>query len=346
MTHLSRRTQIVASALLAGLLTVTAACGSDSKDSASGGTEKVRFALDWTPNTNHLGVFVADELGYYKDAGIDLEIIPFASTGAPDLVSAGSADFGIAGQPEVQVARSAGKDLVTVYNILQRESGRLIALGDNDKVTSPRDFDGTIYGGFNVPLYTSLARETVKGDGGTGDFKEVSLSTGAYEAMKAGKVDFTMSVATWQDLEAEIAGKPYKAFNLTDYGVPDEQTTGIASSDAYLKAHPKTAKAFVEATKKGYQYAIDNPDKAADLLIKANPDVLSTTKELVHRSTKLMVEDGYFAKDGVPLGAAVPEVWEKFGQFLIDNKLVTDKAGKTVTTAPDWSAYYTNDYLG
>jgi ABC-type nitrate/sulfonate/bicarbonate transport system substrate-binding protein len=344
MTQLSRRTRAVASVLLAGLLVATAACG--SSDEEASGAEKVRFALDWTPNTNHLGVYVADELGYYEDAGIDLEIIPFASTGAPDLVAAGQADFGIAGQPEVQVARSAGKDLVTVYNILQRESGRLVALGDNADVTSPKDFDGTVYGGFNVPLYTSLARETVRGDGGKGDFTEVSLSTGAYEALSAGKVDFTMSVATWQDVEAEIAGNPYKAFNLTDFGVPDEQTTGIASSDEYLKAHPDTAKAFVAATKKGYQYAIDNPKKAAQLLIKANPDVLSQSEELVERSTQLMVDEGYFKKDGVDLGAAVPQVWDDFGQFMIDNGLVTDASGKVLTEAPDWSTYYTNDYLG
>lgn len=345
MTHLSRRTRIVAAALTAGLLAVTAACGSGSDDSGSDGAQKVRLALDWTPNTNHIGVFVAQELGYYKDAGLDLEVIPYASTGAPDLVAAGSADFGIAGQPEVQVARTAGKDLVTVYNIIQRETGSLIALGDNDEITSPKDFDGTVFGGFNVPLYTSLARETVKGDGGKGDFDEVSLSTGAYEAMSAGKVDFTMSVKTWQDVEAEIKGTPYKSFTLTDFGVPDEQTTGIASSDKYLAEHPDDAKAFVTATRKGYQYTIDNPEKAAELLIKANPDVLGTTKELVQRSTKLMVDEGFFEKDGVPLGEAIPDVWATFGQFLVDNELLVDKAGKPVTSAPDWSAYYSNDYL-
>lgn len=323
--------------------TTVAACGSD--EPAAAGTDTVRFALDWTPNTNHLGVFVAEELGYYEDAGIDLTIIPFASTGAPDLIAAGSADFGIAGQPEVQIARSGGKDLVTVYNIMQRETGRLVTL-PSKKIASPKDFDGTVYGGFGVPLYTSLAREAVKNDGGKGDFTEVSLSTGVYEALSSGSIDFTMSVATWQDIESELDGKPYASFDLHEFGIPDEQTTGIASSDKYLKANPETAKAFVTATKKGYQYALDHPKEAADLLVKANPGVLETATDLVQRSTEVLVTEGYFKKDGVDLGAAVPERWEEFGQFLIDNELVTDADGKVVTDAPDWSKYYTNDYLG
>lgn len=343
MTSRSRWGRTIAAIAFGAVVASTvAACGADEQ--AADGAETVRFALDWTPNTNHLGVYVADQLGYYEDAGIDLEIIPFASTGAPDLVAAGSADFGIAGQPEVQIARSSGKDLVTVYNIHQRETGRLVTL-PSKKITSPKQFDGTVYGGFGVPLYTSLAREAVRNDGGKGDFTEVSLSTGAYEALNSGSIDFTMSVATWQDIESELDGKPYTSFDLHDFGIPDEQTTGIASSDKYLEAHPETAKAFVTATKKGYQYALDHPKEAADLLVKANPGVLESATELVQRSTEVLVTDGYFKKDGVDLGAAVPERWEEFGQFLIDNKLISDASGKVVTEAPDWSKYYTNDYL-
>lgn len=323
-----------------------AGCSADSpaSDEGSGG-HAVSIALDWSPNTNHTGIYVAQELGYFEEAGLDVEILPYASTPVAQLVSAGEADFGIVGQSDVQTARASGLDVVSVYSIVQSDTGRLVYLEDRDDISSPADLDGTVFGGFGVPLYTAFMQSTIQGAGGKGEFDEVMLDTGAYEALKNGSIDFTSSVMTWEDVEAEIEGHPYASFRYQDYGVPEQQAIGIASSDAYLEQNHDDADAFVKAVQKGFQYAIDNPDEASELLIQANEDTLGTASELVHKSTELMATDGFYFAEGVTLGAAVPEYWDALGDYIIEHGFLVDAGGATITEAPDWSEYYTNEFV-
>jgi ABC-type nitrate/sulfonate/bicarbonate transport system substrate-binding protein len=346
--HTARR-NVARRAIAAIALLALTACGTSDDSSGSrsdAASEQVTFALDWSPNTNHIGVYVAESLGYFEDAGLDVKILPYGSTSATQLVSAGEADFGIGGQSSVQVARTAGLDLVSVYRVTQTDTGRLVMLGDRDELARPADLDGRVFGGFGAPLYTALAASTIKGDGGKGKFKEVALDTGAYEALAQKRIDFTLSVATWEDLQTQIDGHPYRAFRYQDYGVPEQQSTGIVSSNAYLKKHPDEAAAFVQAVARGYDYAVKNPERAADLLIEANPDTLGTAKELVHRSAELMAKDGYLRSSTREIGAANPEAWDEFGAFLFEGGFLTDSKGQVVTQEPDWNDYYTDEYLG
>ncbi|GAA2186334.1 ABC transporter substrate-binding protein [Leucobacter alluvii] len=323
----------------------TAAAPNGASAGENAGSTRVTFALDWAPNTNHIGVYVADELGYFDEAGLDVEILPYGSTPATQLVSAGEADFGIGGQSTVQVARTAGLDLVSVYRVTQRDSGRLVTLADRADVDRPADLDGMTFGGFGSPLYSALARATIEGDGGEGSFEEVVLDTGAYEALSQGRIDFTLSVATWENLQAELDGHPYREFRYQDFGVPEQQSTGIVSSEAYLEAHPEESRAFVQAVARGYAYAAEQPDAAAELLIAANPDTLGAADELVHASARLLAED-YLTSPEREIGAIDPEAWDAFGAFLFDGGFLTDAEGRPLTEQPDWSEYATDAYLG
>lgn len=305
----------------------------------------VRFALDWAPNTNHTGVYVADALGYFDEAGIDVEILPYASTPAPELVSSGAADFGIAGQAVVQMSRTSGLDVVSVYRVTQSEVGELVTLPDRDDIRSPKDLDGKIFGGFGSPLYSAMVRTMIQHDGGKGDVTEVVLDTGAYEALSSGRIDATLSVSTWESINAEIEGHPYQTFQYQDYGMPELQAVGIISSDAYVEDHPEVADAFVKAVQRGYEYAAANNDEAANILIDANKDTLGESQELVSRSIEALSKDGLWTKEGVTTGAADPKIWEDYGTFLLDNEILMDSSGVTVTETPDWTAYYTNEFI-
>ncbi|MGO1543020.1 MAG: ABC transporter substrate-binding protein [Gulosibacter sp.] len=325
-------------------LTGCAASNSDATPEETSLTP-VTFALDWAPNTNHIGVYVAEALGYFDEAGLDVEILPYGSTASTQLVSSGAADFGIGGQSNVQMARTSGLDLISVYRVTQSDTGELVVLGDREDVASPADLDGATFGGFGSPLYTALAAATIQGDGGSGEFEEVVLDTGAYEALSQGRIDFTLSVATWEGLQAEIDGHPYLGFSYQDYGVPDQQSTGIVSSDAYLAEHPEEATAFVQAVARGYEYAAEHPSEAAEILIEANPDTLGTATELVHNSAELLATDGYFTSQDREIGAANPEAWAEFGTFLFEQDFLVDAEGNVLTSEPDWTEYYTDDYL-
>lgn len=334
-------TILLASALLLG------ACSTDDASPPGDRSEstEVSFALDWAPNTNHIGVYVARDLGYFDEAGLDVEILPYASTPVPELVSAGAADLGIAGQALVQMGRTAGLDVVSVYRVTQSEVGELVVLADRDDITRPAELDGKIFGGFGSPLYRAMVRTMIEHDGGTGEFTEVILDTGAYEALSTGSIDFTLSVSTWESINAALESRPYTTFQYQDYGMPELQAVGIVSSDAFLAAEPDVAADFVSAVQRGYQYAADHPDEAARILIEANPDTLGASEELVRESVAVLAGEGFFVAEGTVTGSADPQIWEDYGSFLVDNEILVDAGGDTVTQSPDWSEYYTNDLL-
>lgn len=303
----------------------------------------VNMALDWTPNTNHVGLYVAQEKGFFKDAGLTVNILPYTDTGAATLVSNGLADFGIAGVGFYS-QRAAGADVKAVYAVVQSDTGRLVVEADRNDIKSPKDLDGKIYGGFGSAWENALVGSLIKNDGGKGDFKTVTLGTSAYEAMGNKSVDFTLEILTWEGVQAELAGEKLHAFKYSDYGVPDQYTTTIVSSDKYLKANPDTAKAFLAAVEKGYAYAVDHPEEAGKILIAANKDVL-TDPALVQASMKMLV-DGHFLRsaDGV-IGSIDPAKNAGIGQYLFKSGLLVDENGKVLTEQPDFSTYATNDYL-
>jgi len=303
----------------------------------------VNIALDWTPNTNHVGLYVAQAKGYFKDAGLTVNILPYTDTAAGTLVSNHVTDFGIAGVGFYS-QRSAGADLKAVYAVVQTDTGRLVYGGNRPDIKSPKDLDGLTYGGFGSAWENVLIKSLITNDGGKGDFKAVTLGTSAYDALANKSVDFTLEILTWEGVEAELHGQKLATFKYSDYGVPDQYTTMIVSSDDYLKGNADTAKAFLAATEKGYAYAADHPDEAGDLLIAANPDVL-TNPALVKASMKMLAE-GHFlrAADGT-IGSFSPARTKEIGAYLFKAGMLVDENGAVLAAEPDYLSYATNDYL-
>lgn len=336
MTGLTRRTTLtlIASAL-AGTVAFAAPAVADGK--------KVTVALDWTPNTNHVGLYVARDKGFYKEAGLDVQILPYSDTAAGTLVSNHLADFGVAGVGFYS-QHAAGADLKAVYAVVQHETGRLVFSADRKDIKSPKDLDGKTYGGFGSAWENALIGSIIKADGGKGDIKTVTLGTSAYEALANGSVDFTLEILTWEGVQSELLGQKLTALKYSDYGVPEQHTTLLVSSDAYLKQDADTAKAFLAATRKGYAYAADHPDEAGDLLIAANPDAL-TNKELVHASLKSLVDGHYLRAEDGAIGRIDPAKNSAIGDYLFANGILKDGNGARLAEKPDFASYISNDYL-
>jgi ABC-type nitrate/sulfonate/bicarbonate transport system substrate-binding protein len=289
-------------------------------------------------------MYVAQALGYYTKAGIDLKIIPYASTAPETLVAHQVADFGYSYQAGVAYARAAGHDIVSVF---APDQGGTYAIGvraNRTDITSPKDLDGKVYAGFGTPDEKPELRYVIRHAGGTGTFTEYILNTASYDAVWSGKADFTIPVVTWDGVQAALAGKPMKYFSFTDYGFPDQYSVLIATSNAYLHAHPSVARAFLAATAAGYAYAAHHPRAAAALVIKENPGAFPNP-QLVYRSQALLASGGYLTTASGQVGTQSAATWTKYGNFLYDNHLLTDSAGHPVTAPPTWSDYYTNAYL-
>ena len=336
MSHLrlSRR------AMLAALSTLAIPALPGRSHAAS----KVSVALDWTPNTNHIGLFVARDKGFYREAGLDVEILPYTDTSAGTLVANHVADFGILGSIALLTQRTAGADLVGTYAVVQTETGRVVFKGGRSDISRPKDLDGKTYGGFGSAWENALISSIIRHDGGKGEFETITLGTSAYQALENGAVDFTLEVYTWEGVKAELEGLKQGAFRYADFGVPDEHTTLIASSQAFLDSNPKEAAAFLQATRQGYKFAIDNPDEAADLLIAANKDAL-TDRALVRASLKALIDGKYLSgADGV-IGTIDPSKFEAIGSYAYQAGILKAPGGKPLDVEPDLATYYTNNFL-
>jgi ABC-type nitrate/sulfonate/bicarbonate transport system substrate-binding protein len=234
--------------------------------------------------------------------------------------------------------------VVQVFASISKQQYLLAYRADDESITTPKDLDGKTYAGFGTPSEESEVATVIKADGGKGDFKKVVLDTAAYDAVYNGRADFTISASTWEGVEAAVNGKPMKYFDPADYGYPDSYSSTIVASNAWLTANPDVAKRFLAATQQGYQYAADNPAEAAQLLLDANPQTLKNP-EIVQQSAELLAKEGYYTSAAGALGAIDGDKVSTFYDFLYANQLLTDADGKALTTKPDWSQAWTNDYL-
>ncbi|MFD2758676.1 ABC transporter substrate-binding protein [Gulosibacter faecalis] len=330
-----------ASVLAAASLALTA-CAAGPADSADGLTT-VRFALDWTPNTNHTGLYVAIERGYFADAGINVEIVPYNSSSPGVLVDSGQADFGIGFQESTSVAMAAGADLVSVLAVEQTWTTNISVLADRDDIQSPADLDGLTYGGFGSATENAKMRAIIQAAGGKGEFDTVVLDTSAYEALYSGEVDFTVPFVAWEGLDAAHRGIDLKGFAPTDYGFPDNYQVIVIGNGGWLDEHPDLAAGFTQALAHGYEDSIADPAAAAEILQEQNADVLTDLDFLVE-SQELLASD-YMLDEHGEFGGQTLEQWTELGEFLLDEGLLVDANGDPITEAPDWSEFFTNAYL-
>ncbi|MCV3242665.1 ABC transporter substrate-binding protein [Mesorhizobium sp. ZC-5] len=305
---------------------------------------KVTVALDWTPNTNHIGLFVARDKGFYREAGLDVEILPYSDTSSGTLVANHVANFGILSAIGFFSQRAAGADLVATYAVVQTETGRLVFNADRAEIRRPKDLDGLTYGGFGSAWENALIGSIIRHDGGEGKFETVTLGTSAYQALANGAVDFTLEVYTWEGVKAELEGEKQRAFRYADYGVPDEHTTLIGSSSAYLDKNPDDARAFMVATRRGYAFAVDHPDEATDLLIAANSAAM-TDRALIRASLGALIEGNYLRDSRGAIGTIDPAKIKAMGSYLVSKGILKDSDGTALTENPDFSTYFTNGFM-
>ena len=347
--NLTRRS-LVALGLGAGVTALTAwgggrGSGSVTGSSADDGIElsSVTLALDWTPNTNHTGIYVAQQLGYFTQRGIDLRIVPYGSTAPETLISTHKADFGISYQDGLTEAAVSGGDIVSVFAITQK-TDVCIGVRADSGITDPAQLDGKTYAGYGGPMEVPMLQYVIRAAGGTGQFKNVTLNTDAYQALYAGQADFAMPEPTWEVLQAAMVGKPLRTFDVTKYGFPAIYSAIIASSNRYLQHNGDVARRFLSAIEEGYAYAAAHPAEAANLLIQANQSVLGTQQKLVRESAVLEATQYYKDSTG-RIGYQSEARWQALTEFMFENGILTDAAGKPIAAEPKATTLFTNAYL-
>ena len=201
------------------------------------------LALDWTPNTNHTGLYVALHEKWYEEDGIALIILPYGSVSPDVLVGAGKADLGISSTEAVVASSAAGTPVISVAAIIAHNTSSLVVRKDSG-ITGPSELDGKIYGGYGASYEEAVIGAIIKEDGGKGVFKNVVLDVDAFEALRAKRIDFTWIFDAWQGIQAKREGFLLTSFPIREYGIPDYSTPNIITSPETLEKKKELLKKF------------------------------------------------------------------------------------------------------
>ena len=333
------------------MLVGVAACGQSNdstKTAADGnGLTKVTFMLSWAPDTNHIGVYVAKNKGYFKQAGLDVDIV----AGAEQAVNNGMADFALSNLTNVGIYTLKGAKIKQVMQVQQKPSAIWCSLASNKDIKSPKDFDGKTFATFGSNESDAVIRRMIQTDGGKGTFDKVTVGTSTFQTLSSKKADFGGFYATWEGVQADMYGPKLNCFTEPDYGVPgNADTIGVITNDKTISSNPDLVRKFVQATKKGYEYAYSHPDDAAAILVKEAPDA-NLKLAFVKKSMKTIVNGQYWGdptkiKDGsFVFGTNDTKGAQQYFDFLAEENAYTDAHGKTVHTAPAAKDIATDEFL-
>ncbi|MBQ6399320.1 MAG: ABC transporter substrate-binding protein [Clostridia bacterium] len=305
----------------------------------SGALEPIVFCLDWTPNTNHTGLYAAQALGYYREAGLDVQIVQPPENGALLMCAAGQAQFAVDAQDTMAASLDLENPLgiTAVAALLQHNtSGILSRAGEG--LDSPKGLENKVYATWDSPIELAMLRYCMEKEGA--DFGTLKLIpnniTDEPAALAAHQTDAVWVFYGWSGINARLSGVPCDYWDFASLGSElDYYTPVILANNDFLRDSPETARAFLAATKKGYEYAIAHPREAADLLIAGDTTgSLSDARELVYASQDWL--SARYQADAPVWGRFDPERWNGFYAWLYQNGLMShDLTGLG----------FTNDYL-
>lgn len=325
-------------AVFAAVLLIAGCADNGKPKRGAGGRTQLTVLLDWTPNTNHSGIYIAREKGWYKKAGLNVRIIePGENSNATQMLATGKADFAISTEEDITPAIAQGLPVVSVGAILQHNTSSLYAL-KSAGITRPRDLAGKKYGGFGGQLEKALLNALVSCDGGNPKaVKYVQVGNADYRVgLTKHFYDFFWGFDGWEGIElGNIDHLPLVSIPFSSYQkcLPDWYTPLIATSQKLIDNDSSVVSKFMQATRQGYQDAMAHPNDAVTALMQAAPDL---DRSLVTKSAQYLAK--HYAADPAKWGWQDKAVWTRMTGFLqkagmLDGKVDVNKA-------------FTNKFLG
>jgi ABC-type nitrate/sulfonate/bicarbonate transport system substrate-binding protein len=299
----------------------TAPAASAAAATTSGSAQKVSVMLDWVPNTNHTGLYVAQERGYFKDQGLNVEILPLAEgSSVEEVVAAGTVQFGISASEPLAKARSENVPIVSIAAIIQHNTSGFASL-KKANIARPKDFEGKRYGSFGSDTEKALITKLMQADGGDAgkvEFVEIGDADFLTLAQK-GQLDFAWVFEGWEVIDGKLRGLDLNYMPLTAWQqvIPDYYTPIYITNEETIQKRGDIVKKFLAATSKGYNDAIADPKAAGAILAKATPE---TSTDLIQQSQAYLAKQ--YTADAPRWGDQKPIVWQNFGDFMTGQKLL------------------------
>ena len=337
-----RYQRVLCAALTLAMVLGLAACGADDTSQTtvvSGDAVKdITFVLDWTPNTNHTGLYVALANGYFAEEGLNVEVVQPPEGGAEVLVGSGKAQFGVSFQDYIApgLVGDEPMPITSVAAIVQHNTSGIISR-KGEGMDTPAGLAGHKYATWDLPVEKATIAQVMAADGG--DFSQVELIpstvTDEVSALQSRSVDAIWIFYAWAGIACEVAGLETDYFAFADIDpVFDFYSPVVIANEDFLAQEPETAKAFLAALSRGYEYTIENPREAADILMDAAPE-LQSSAQLVYASQEYLA--GQYTADAERWGEMDADRWSGFYNWLNENQLLEGTI--------DPMAGFTNDYL-
>ena len=295
---------------------------------------KATIMLDWAPNTNHTGLYVALEQGYFQDEGLDVSIVSPSGQGTVEqLVATGNVDFGISHQEQVTTARISDLPIVSVATLLQHNTSGFASLKSKN-IQSAKDFENKIYGGWDLPSETAILTALMQKE--NTDFAKLTMvNIGESDPLVALErdIDLTWIFYGWTGIQAEIRNQELNMIWLKDVDPAlDYYTPVLITGEKMIEQNPDVVRKLMKSVSAGYEFAIANPEDAADILVKHVPE---SDPEMIKKS-QLWLSPQYKA-EATRWGEQKEVIWESYAEWLFENELVPSKM--------DASKAFTNDFL-
>lgn len=298
---------------------------------------KVDFILDWVPNTNHTGLYVAKKMGFDKEFGIDLDIKRPPEGSTSDLIASGHANFGISFQDTLAKRFVKGVNLTVIAAIIENNTSGIISEKSKNIIT-PKDLEGKKYGTWDDPVEKNTIAHIMKND--NADFSKIQLVPNTADNSVIGIANDLFDAAwvyyAWDVILAKHSNLDTNFFYIKDFANElNFYSPVIVANSEFIEKNEDITKNVMRAIKKGYQYAISHPEEATNILIENAPE-LADKKDFVTDSQKWLSKE--YAKNPDKWGYIDEKRWNAYYKFLYDQKLIdVDLTTKTL---------FTNKYLG
>lgn len=295
----------------------------------------VRVVLDWLPNTNHTGLYVALDKGWFAEEGLNVTISEPPEDGALTLLASGKAEFAVSFQDEMAAALTAEQPypITAVAALISHNTSGILSLKETG-ISSAKDMAGHSYATWDMPVEQAVLRHVVEKDGG--DFSQIkmipSTVTDVITALQTG-VDAVWVFYAWDGVAAQVKGLDTNFFYFRDIEPAlDFYTPLLASGEEFLKNNPETARKFLKAAARGYEFSMINTEEAAEILCKYAPE---TDYDIAAASQAYL--SGEYARDTDAWGRFDPARWDAFYSWLYERGVIPQQL------APGQG--FTNDYL-
>jgi putative hydroxymethylpyrimidine transport system substrate-binding protein len=315
------RLRLAASALAVLLLALAlAACGEKSEE-GSAERQPLSLTLDFYPNPDHAGIYMAQKLGYFEEAGLDVSINAPSDPSAPiKQVAAGQSDLAISYEPEVALARDKGLDVVAVAALVNRPLTSMIWLKKSG-IKGVGDLKGKTIATAGIPyqdafLKTILARVHLTPE----DVKSVNVGFGLLPALVSGSAQAMLGgFSNVEGIDLRERGKEPVVTPVDKLGVPTYDELVLIANREKLEEDPEAVRLFLAALERGTNAAVENPGAATKAITEANHDL---EPKLTAAEVKATLPLLAARTNGQPYGYMDPKAWETFAGWMRDNDLI------------------------